>query len=699
MNEKKGIYFRTVVVYLLFVAILVFVLFKTVSIQLEGRSNMLSDASEKIPTRIIKRIPRRGEILDVNYTPLVTSVSFYEIHMDPTVVDQKIFDEQITDLANGLSRVLPSMSSREWENWIRRGRQRGNRYLTIKSKATNEERRQLNNLPIFKLGRMKGGLIDTDVTSIRKRPHNELMKRTLGYYLNQDGKELRVGIEGAYNEYLAGEAGEEIEQKIATGWKKTGQIVKDAVEGADIVTSIDKEIQEVAHSELLGQLKLQGAKNGCAIVMDVKTGFVKAIVNLSLASNGEYYELYNQAIGTREVPGSTFKLASLMAGLEDQKFSIYDEVDAASKYTFYGKSLNEAHGANYGRISIKSAFELSSNVISKVIYKAYKDEPQAFIDRLKSFGLSEPLGIELEGEASPTMYSPGSRSWSGISLAWMAVGYEVQQTPLQTLAFYNAVANNGKFVKPQFVKEIRRGAEVVKEFEPIVLNPKICSDKTVKTLQKCLAGVMKDGTGKRLTSSYFDIAGKTGTAEILNEDMHYGNKGEKKYLASFVGYFPVKNPIYSCIVSIAASGENIYGASVSGTVFAAIANKVYATSLKYHKAVNEKKVKVKDTPVSKDGNLHDLLKVLNKFSIPFSDKVQDEWVNTISTGKEIDFTKRSFRKGVVPNVIGMSAKDAVYLIESIGMKVDIRGCGRVVKQSSPAGTPAFNGGLIELILK
>jgi len=699
MNERRGIYIRAVIVYLGFAAILIVVLFKTFSIQLEGRSSMLSDSEGKIPTRVIKRIPRRGEILDVNYTPLLTSISHYSIHLDPTVIDQKIFDEQITDLANGLAKVLPSMSSREWENWIRRGRQRGNRYLNIKKKATNEERRQLNTLPIFKLGRMKGGLIDTDVTSERKRPHNELMKRTLGRYSNQGGKEIRIGIEGAYNEYLAGEEGEEIEQKISTGWKKTGQIVKEAVEGADIVTSIDKEIQEVAHSELLIQLKKNNANNGCAVVMDVKTGFVKAIVNLTLTSNGEYNETYNQAIGIREVPGSTFKLASLMAGLEDQKFSIKDNVYCAPKYTFYGNDMNEVHGANYGTITIQQAFELSSNVISKVIHNAYKDEPQAFIDRLKSFGLSEPLGLELEGEASPTMYAPGSKSWNGISLAWMAVGYEVQQTPLQTLAFYNAVANNGKLVRPQFVKEIRRGAEVVKEFKPIVMNPKICSDKTLKDLQKCLAGVMKDGTGKRLTSSFFDVAGKTGTALISNGQKGSGYKGEKKYLASFVGYFPVKNPIYSCIVSVAASGENIYGASVSGAVFTAIANKVYATSLKYHKAVNEKKMKVKDAPVSKDGNLHDLLTVLNNFNISYADKVQDEWVNTVSSSKQLEFTRRKSVKGVVPNVLGMTAKDAVYLIESIGMEVEIRGCGSVVKQSSPAGTPAFNGGLIELILK
>jgi cell division protein FtsI (penicillin-binding protein 3) len=700
MSEKKDIFWRAYLVYFGFVAIMIVVLVKTFTIQLEKRDNMLSSSEEKIPKRTILRKPHRGEILDVNYTPLVTSVQFYEIYLDATVIDKKLFDDSITDLANGLSKVFSTMKAREWENYIRQGRARGNKYLKIKSKASNDQRRQLHNLPIFNKGRMGGGLIDAEVVSIRKRPHNELMKRTLGYYLNNGDRELRVGIEGAYNEYLAGEPGEEIEQKISTGWKKTGQIVKDAVEGADVVTSIDKEIQEVAHSELLSQLKAQGAKNGCAIVMDVRTGFVKAIVNLSIGQNGDYFELYNHAIGTREVPGSTFKLASLMAGLEDQKFHIMDQVDAASKYTFYGKySLNEAHGANYGRITIKSAFEKSSNVISKVIFRAYHDEPQAFIDRLRQFGLNEPLGIELEGESNPTIYAPGSKNWSGISLPWMAVGYEVRQTPLQTLAFYNAVANNGRFVRPQFVKEIRRGAEVVKEFHPYVMNPQICSPKTIRILQKCLAGVMKDGTGKRLTSSFFDIAGKTGTAEILNDDMRYGNKGEKKYLASFVGYFPVKNPIYSCIVSIAASGENIYGASVSGTVFAAIANKVYATSLRYHSAVNEKKKKVRDIPVSKDGNLHDLLIAMNKLHIPYSEDVQDEWVNTNSTGDNVRFTKRNFRDGVVPNVMGMGAKDAVYLMESKGLVVDIRGYGKVVRQSSPAGAPIFKGGVVELILK
>jgi cell division protein FtsI (penicillin-binding protein 3) len=699
VEEKKDILWRAVLIYFGFVACMIAVLFKTVKIQAEGRNAFFETSIEKIPTRTVKRIPRRGEVLDANLTPLITSVSFFDIYMDPTVVKQEIFDKEISDLCRELSKLNPVISARDYEVKIRRERARGNRYLLLKKQATNEERRKLREFPIFKLGRNKGGLIDTEETEIRKRPHGELLKRTLGYYQLDGQKELRVGIEGAFHEYLIGEPGEEIEQRISTGWKKTGQIVKEPIEGADIVTSIDKEIQEVAHSELYRQLKRHGAKSGSVVVMDVKTGFVKAIVNLSKGGDGEYYELYNHAIGTKEVPGSTFKLASLMAALEDKKINISDTIRASGKYTFYESTLNESHNKEYGKITIQSAFELSSNVISKVIYNAYKKDPLSFVERLKSFGLSEPLGIDLSGEPRPTLYAPGDKNWSGISLPWMSVGYEIQQTPLQTLAFYNAVANNGVFVKPQFVKEIRRGNDVIKKYDPIVLNPQICSQKTLETLQKCLVGVMKNGTGKNLTSSYFDIAGKTGTAEILNDDNRYGAKGEKKYMASFVGYFPVEDPIYSCIVSISASGENIYGSTVSGTVFSAIANKVYARNLKYHEAINETKKRDEIAPFSKDGNRHDIKKVLQSLKIPYTQFSEDEWVSTKANAEKIEFHQRFIGKTTVPNVLGMTAKDAVFLIENVGMTVSIKGNGAVVKQSLPAGTIVFEGGLIELLLE
>lgn len=678
------------------------VLFKTISIQFEGGKPVFltsSDGNEKMPTRTVKRIPRRGQILDVNYTPLVTSVSFYDIHMDPQVVDDELFDSDVPDLCIALNDLYPEKTAREYETIIRDGRKRGSRYILIHKKATNEERKKLKSMPIFREGRLKGGLIDNEEIIIRKMPHGELMRRTLGYVYGDYSLEKGIGLEQAFNEYLRGEAGEEIEQKISNGWKKVGPITKEPVEGANVVTTIDMEIQELAHSELLNQLNNQGAKNGTVIVMDVKTGYVKAIVNLSRGSDGNYYESFNHAIGTKEVPGSTFKLASLMAAIEDGKISIHDKVNAEGVYKFYTSKLEDTHKEGYGMITVQQAFEKSSNVISKVINSAYRKEPQAFIDRLKSFGLAEPLGVEIAGEPIPTMYQPGDNQWSGISLPWMAIGYEVQLTPLQVLAFYNAVANNGTYMKPQFVKEVMRGNQVIKTFAPKVINEKICSQKTLTDLQICLEGVVKRGTGTALQSAYFDIAGKTGTAVILNDDLRYGAKGERKYQASFVGYFPAQDPIYSCIVVVAAPSRDIYGATVSGTVFTAIANKVYASSLKYHEAVNLQNKRRKEMPVSKDGSRFDLINVYRSFKIPYGSTTDADFVNTHTTEKQVEMTKRNSNPSSVPDVKGMTAKDAVYLLESYGLVVRIKGYGRVVKQSITPGMVLHEGVLIELNLE
>jgi cell division protein FtsI (penicillin-binding protein 3) len=704
MKEHKEIVPRTYLIYIGFVLIMLVVLFKTISIQFEGNGDAVSGKkNEKIPIRYVKRTPRRGQILDANYTPLVTSVSLYDIHMDPTVVKEKVFEEEITDLARGLAKMYPKdRSAREYENSIRSARERGSRYLLIRKKVTNDERRKIAKLPIFNRGKLKGGLIDTDETIQRKRSHGDLMSRTIGYFkpATEKTKEIAVGLEGGFNSFLKGEQGAEMEQRISTGWKKTGKIVKEAVEGADVVTSIDKDIQEVAHSELERQLKDQKAKSGCAIVMDVKTGFIKAIVNLSKKGEHEYSEQYNQAIGSREVPGSTFKLASLMAALEDEKINIDDTVNAVGVYQFNGRTLHDSHKGGYGKITIRKAFIKSSNVISKIIYKAYSTEPQAYIDRLESFGLTEKLNLDIDGEVAPKIFKPGKVGWNANTLPWMAIGYDVLQTPMQTLSFYNAVANNGVFVRPQFVKEVRRGVEVVKKFKPVVIKDKICSQPTLDILKECLEGVMrKGGTGSKLTSSFFDIAGKTGTAKILNDQGNYGKKGEEKYQASFVGYFPAKKPIYSCIVVVTAPTKDIYGATVAGTVFAAIANKVYATKLEYHRAINEQKKKKIAAPISMNGYKYDLLRIFKLMGIKYSLKEYAEWLNTEQSETFIKLSKKSITKNAVPNLIGLSAKDAVYLIESTGMVAHVKGFGKVIKQSIPSGTPIFKGGIIELSMK
>ncbi|MDP4799539.1 MAG: transpeptidase family protein, partial [Crocinitomicaceae bacterium] len=654
----------------------------------------------ELPTRVADRIPRMGQILDHNEVPLVTSVTFYDIYMDPTVVDQDVFDAQISELCAGLHRLFPEKSAYDYEAQIRKARANGVRYLLIRRKVTNAARKKLRELPIFELGQMKGGIIDNIEVIMRKKPFGNLLNRTLGYYKIQNAHDtLRVGIEGAYYDYLKGEEGKEIEQRISSGWKRTGKIIKDAVEGADVVTTIDKEIQEVAHSELEKQMIYMDAEHGSVILMEVKTGYVRAIANLTKVSKGKYTESFNYAIGHLEVPGSTFKLASIMAGLEDERFKITDKVNATGRYTVGGDGMSDSnYGMGYGVITIQQAFEKSSNVILQLMNRSYRKDPEVFIERLKQFGLTEKLGIDLEGEPRPKVSQPGDANWSALSLPWTSVGYEVMQTPLQTLAFYNAVANNGQLVRPLFVEKIKRHGQVIKSFKPVVLNPEICSTHTLQILQKCLEGVMIRGTGKQLKSSLFSIAGKTGTAQLRGES-GYREQKIKAYQASFVGYFPAKKPIYSCIVVISRPVVAYYGAAVSGTVFAEIANKIYASALQYHRAVNDPRNPLaRDVPQFKSGNSKDVTYLLKQLNVRYQLNSSSEWVQADTSNQRLQVQRKAILDKKVPNVSGMSAKDAVYLLESRGLIVRLVGRGQVYNQSIAPGQPLVKGQLIQIKL-
>lgn len=699
MTTPKDVILRIYLIYFIVFILLGMVVVKGFSIVIDGRENIFSSASEKIQQRSASITPRRGEILDAHASPLVTSVAFYDVYMDPTTVDKKAWDKGLSGLTKGLAEIFPEKTAREYEDYLRDARAKKRRYVLIQKKVTNETRKKLRALPIFELGRFKGGIIDNETTVIRKRPHDELLRRTLGYYkVNSNNDTLKVGIEGAYNEHLQGQYGEVIQQKISNSWKPTGTIIREAIDGADIVTSIDKDIQEVAHTELENQLKRKGGRYGCAIVMDVKTGFIKAMANLQKGNDGNYYESYNHAVGTREVPGSTFKLASLMAALEDGKIKITDTVNAVGKYEYYDKTLHDSREWGYGKITIQEAFEVSSNVISKVIFNNYRSEPEKFIKRLNQFGLTERVEISLAGEREPIHSKPGDSQWWGGSLAWMAIGYEFQLTPLQTLAFYNAVANNGKYMQPQLVTHIKQGNNVKKTYEPKVLREQICSNSTLDILKECLEGVMINGTGRNLNSTFFKTAGKTGTAQIANRNLGYGEKGEKKHIASFAGYFPADDPLYSCIVVIAAPTDDIYGASVSGTVFSAIANKVYATSLEYHKAINEKD-EVQSIPKVYNGSRYDINTSLNKFNVKKSFDGSHDWVATAQKNNAIHIKGKKIHKNLVPNVTGMGLKDALYLLEQCGLYVRIEGQGKVVKQSLNPGQKAVPGGVITIELR
>tara|TARA_B100000508_G_scaffold75230_1_gene58623 strand:+ start:90123 stop:92219 length:2097 start_codon:yes stop_codon:yes gene_type:complete len=698
MNTPRPVILRVYLIYFFIVLVMLLVVIKSVSIIMDGRDTIFTTESTKLKTRSAIIEPRRGEILDARLSPLVTSVAFYDVYMDPVTVEDEVWDAGISGLSKGLARIFPEKSAREYEEYLRDARVKKRRYVLIQKRVTIETRKQLRELPIFRKGRFKGGLIDNQATIVRKRPNGELLARTLGYVKKRERDTLLVGLEGAYNHFLAGRNGEIIEQKISNSWKPTGAVVREGENGYDVVTTIDKDIQEVAHTELENQLKTKGGRYGCAIVMDVKTGFVKAMVNLQKTGEDEYGEVYNHAIGTREVPGSTMKLASLMAALEDKKIQITDTVNAVGKYEFYDRELHDSRAWGYGKITIKEAFEVSSNVISKVIYNSYRKEPRRYIDRLAQFGLTQPVGINIAGERDPIYSEPGESQWWGGSLAWMSIGYEFQLTPLQLLSFYNAVANDGKYMKPQFVSKVLNNQDVVQEFEPQVVKEQICSKETIDIMKSCLEGVMVNGTGKRLKSTFFEIAGKTGTAQIANQNQGYGEEGEKKYIASFAGYFPADDPIYSCIVVIAAPTDDIYGASVSGTVFASIANKVYASSYEYHKAVNEKQ-KIVSMPPVQDGSRYDINTVLNKLSVNKNFNGHSDWVKAKRGDKSITFNDYGLNKERVPDVRGMGLEDAVYLLEQVGLTVKVIGFGKVVDQSIVPGAKAVNGGVITIELK
>lgn len=698
MEDKKQIMLKAYVMYVVVAVAMVVVIGRVIAIQygdVAPQPIVASDTTnlDEMPTRIDSIRPLRGRILSDDGSDLVTSIPLYNLHVDLSVVKEKLFNEEVDSLAWHLANVFPEKSKVEWEGALRKGRTEGRQYFPIKNNVKYDLLQQIREFPIFREGKYKGGFIE-EKESKRNTPYGQLAQRTLGY--KREGA-MPVGLEGAFDDYLTGEYGLIAKQYVSNGWKPvSGDYLKDPVPGADIITSINIDIQDVAENELKRQLEEQEAKYGTVVLMEVETGFIKAIANLKRAGDGKYYETYNYAVGHKTDPGSTFKLATLMALLEDGKVSITDSVKAVGRYEFYDHIIEDTNPWGYGKITVQRAFEVSSNVFSKIVNQAYYSDEQKFIDRLKSFGLGNKAQVDIAGEPMPVLKNRGEDGWSGITLPQMAIGYEVEITPIQTLAFYNAVANNGQYVKPQFVKEVRRDGKVIEKFEKVVLKEQICSDETLESLKLCLKGVVKNGTGKNLRSTNFEIAGKTGTAKLVDASAGtYSNS----YQASFAGYFPADDPKYSCIVVIAGPTKQIYGAQVSGTVFASIANKVYSSSLEYHPNYNGIPELVSTQPKVKVGDASETAIALNRIGIKYKDNApQANYVVPHKQEGDLVVNPRSVDKTKVPNVVGMPLNDAVYLLENFGLKVVVVGSGRVVSQSLAAGQELVEGKTVKLVL-
>jgi len=582
-NTRKEIVIRLSIVYIAVLLFALVIVGKVVFLIVIEHDKWSSN--NVITQREIRVEPDRGDIRSEDGRILATSVPYYEIRMDLKCagLTNAVFNSKVDSLSLCLSRLFGDKTPAQYRRMLVSGRYKGVRYQLIRRKVDYLQLKKLEKFPIFRLGKYKGGLIVLQ-ENVRIQPFVNLANRTIGYE-NKGG--TMVGIEGAYNNELKGVEGIRMAQKIAGNyWMPIDD--ENSVEpqnGKDVVTTIDVNVQDVAQHALLQQLQKHAASHGCAILMEVATGDVKAIVNLKKDNSGFYTEQYNFAIAERTEPGSTFKLASLMVALEDGYINLDDTVDTGNGVVYYyDHPVRDTREGGYGKLSVQQVFEVSSNVgVSKIITQYYAKNEERFVNRLKRMSLTEPLGVEIKGERAPYFKYPGDTLWSGISLPQMSYGYEVEQTPLQILTFYNAVANKGKMMKPRFVKGIADHGKIIKEFDPEVINPSICSRSTIQKAKKMLEGVVENGTAQNLKNTNYKIAGKTGTAQIANQKYGYKYQSHISYQASFVGYFPADKPKYSCIVVVNAPSSGVYyGNLVAGQVFKEIADKVYSTSIDLH---------------------------------------------------------------------------------------------------------------------
>ena len=695
MNIKKSILVR---VRIAFLCVLVFALCVSAKIGhiqfVEG--DKWAKMSEEINFDYKKVKATRGNIYSDNGSLLATDLPFYRVAIDPTLAKDEIFRKGIDSLSIMLSRFYKDRSAKDYKELLKDARATGKQYLTLNRRQINYlTKKEMMRWPIFRDGRYKGGVI-FEKMDVRYRPFSNLSRRTVGY-VNEDGK--GAGLEYSFNEALGGQNGEALFQKIAGGtWKPVfdGNNIK-AIDGLDIKTTIDINLQDVAETSLYNAMKQHNADEGTVVVMEVKTGHIKAISNLSSDGSGDYVEKFNHAVGGSIEPGSTFKLVTMMALLEDTNIELSDSINTGNgEYTFYNKKVRDHEEGGYGRITIKDAFERSSNIaMAKLMDKHFGTKPSKFLEYVDNLKLSKPLGLQITGEAYPKITRPKDKNWSGITLPWMAYGYGFEVSPLHTLTLYNAVANDGKMIKPIFVTSISQADKIKQEFETETLNSKICSNKTLNQLKLLLEGVVDRGTAKNLKNSYYRIAGKTGTAVILKDGRY-----EKKYITSFVGYFPAHAPKYSAIVLIKnPKGIHQYGNSVAGPVFKDIADNIYSRDINLHLAMEKKKILEPGVfPVIRAGKQDELTMLSNELGISNHAATEEEWIKAAKDGSAVVWKRNAVVRDHVPDVTGMTFRDAIFLLEKSGLRVSYEGKGRVAGQSLSPGTRISKGSKIYLRL-
>jgi cell division protein FtsI (penicillin-binding protein 3) len=598
--------------------------------------------------------PNRGNLYADDGSLLATSVTKYNIRFDAVTPAAAHFEEQLKPLSDSLS-VMFGESSSHYQTMFKKARATKNRYVLVARNLGYTDYVRVKHFPLFAMGPYKGGIIVEQETK-REHPLGKIAERSVGYErVDDSGYITSVGLEGAFSEYLRGKEGKRLKQKIAKGqWKPiTDYNEIEPKDGYDVISTININIQDIAHHALLEQLQKYKADHGCVVVMDVESGEIKAISNLGHTEEDTYYEDRNYAVWESHEPGSTFKLMSMIAALEDKVIDTNYVVDTEGGIlTFYNKyKVRDSRRGGYGKISAAKVFEVSSNTgMVKIINEFYGKNPEKFVNRLYNMGLNKQLHLSIKGEGEPIIPYPNDKKyWSGIALQWMAYGYGISLTPLQTLTFYNAIANNGEMVKPRLIKEVKEWDETIYKFDKEVLNPSVCSRETISKVKKMMKNVVekKHGTGHGLYSPNFSMAGKTGTCQ-----KDYKDKSKLNYISTFAGFFPAENPKYSCIVVIHEPDKSVgyYGADVAGPVFKSIAQKIYTNS-------------------------------------PLIDNVDELEKPNAKAEKDYQsyYAKAKKQHKTMPNVLGMSGMDAVSLLENMGLKVKIIGNGKVKDQSIKDG--------------
>lgn len=697
MGIRKTILSRIAIVYFVLFLFGVVVIFKMISVQ-QIKNDRWQKIEKNLSNNTVIVPPVRGTICANDGSVLATSVPGYLIRIDLASQGVKrVFDKECDSLAYYLSAFYKDASKNQYKRKLQSAYNTGNRGLLLTpTKIDYTQLQQFKNFPILRRGRFGGGMI-IEQENKRINPLGILAARTIGS-MNKAGALTPVpighnGLERAYEMYLRGEDGVSYKQNISGRWITRSEI--EPANGMDLITTIDVKMQDITESALYSQVVKSNPEWATAVLMEVKTGEIKAIANLGMTKDG-YAERDNYALGYRGCyePGSTFKLVSLMVALEDGVVDTSDVYDTGNGY-WASEKIYDDHAC--GKVTVKQILEQSSNIgTAKVILSNYKNNPRDYVDRVYSFGIHKPLGLELPGEGQPYIKYPGNADWWGTTLGRMSYGYDLRLTPLQVLNFYNAVANDGKMVKPQLVKEIRNNGALVRKYQTEYINPMIASKQTISKAQAMLKGVCQNGTGRGVQGKHFKVAGKTGTARVAREDGAGYVQGA--YYASFVGYFPADDPKYSLIVTFKRPRNSIYGAAVAGPVFKEISEKVFAGEV-IAGAIEEEEKENEDTPQIKSGQSEDILELAEELGLGNVQGEPTSIMAAVSTNDNlVVLSEKEIPAGTVPDVRGMGASNAIYLMENAGLKVKIKGIGKVKKQSLNPGSKYRTGQTVYLAL-